>query len=232
MKNIVITGASEGIGRALALEFLRNSDTRLFLISRNIEKLNSISNDNSADIDRISIYSFDLVNGDYNLLIERIKEKFDKVDILINNAGVIVNKTFAEINPSEFDQVIATNLKAPFFLIQHLMPLYVSGTHIINISSMGGFQGSVKFPGLSLYSASKGALAVLTESLSAEFSNSGISVNCLALGSVQTAMFEEAFPGFMSPTSAASIAEYIAWFSLNAHKWINGKIIPVSISTP
>lgn len=232
MKNIVITGASEGIGRALALEFLKISDVHLFLISRNIGKLNSIADENPAAKDRISTLSFDLVNSNYNLLIERIKEKFDKVDIVINNAGTIVNKAFVEINPSDFDKVISTNLKAPFFVIQQLMPLFIAGTHIINISSMGGFQGSVKFPGLSLYSASKGALAILTESLATEFSKSGISVNCLALGSVQTEMFEEAFPGFMSPTSSASIAEYIAWFSLNAHKWINGKIIPVSISTP
>jgi NAD(P)-dependent dehydrogenase (short-subunit alcohol dehydrogenase family) len=97
---------------------------------------------------------------------------------------------------------------------------------------MGGFQGSAKFKGLSLYSASKGALAILTECMAEEFKEKNINVNCLALGSVQTEMLAKAFPGYKAQSSPAEMAEFIANFALNAYKQINGKIIPVSASTP
>ena len=97
---------------------------------------------------------------------------------------------------------------------------------------MGGFQGSSKFPGLSLYSASKGAVAVLTEAMAEEFKDEGISVNCLALGAVQTEMLEEAFPGYKAPLSADEMGKYIAGFALTGNRYFNGKILPVSVSTP
>jgi len=97
---------------------------------------------------------------------------------------------------------------------------------------MGGFQGSVKFPGLALYSASKGALSTLTEVLAAELSARKIAVNCLAIGSVQTPMLQEAFPGYKAPVTPESMAQLISWFALNANNWLNGKVIPVSLSTP
>lgn len=106
------------------------------------------------------------------------------------------------------------------------------GGHIVNISSMGGFQGSVKFPGLSAYSASKGALAILTECLAEELKDKNIKVNCLALGSSQTEMFEAAFPGMQAGTLAFEMGRYVADFALNGSKYFNGKIIPVSNTTP
>jgi short-subunit dehydrogenase len=107
-----------------------------------------------------------------------------------------------------------------------------NGGHIVNIGSMGGFQGSVKFPGLSVYSSSKAAVASFTECLAEELKDTQIKVNCLALGAAQTEMLASAFPGYKAPISAEKMAEFIADFSLKAHQWINGKIIPVSLSTP
>ena len=97
---------------------------------------------------------------------------------------------------------------------------------------MGGFQGSEKYKGLSYYSASKAALACLSECMAAEFLESGISVNCLALGAVQTEMFEEAFPGLKAPVTAKEMAKFIADFALNGNKFFNGKVIPVAFSDP
>ena len=97
---------------------------------------------------------------------------------------------------------------------------------------MGGFQGSAKYSGLSYYSASKAALACLTECLANEFTGFGISVNCLALGSVQTEMLNEAFPGYKAPVDAKQMAEYISGFALTGHKFFNGKILPVAIGNP
>jgi NAD(P)-dependent dehydrogenase (short-subunit alcohol dehydrogenase family) len=97
---------------------------------------------------------------------------------------------------------------------------------------MGGIQGSVKFPGLSAYSSSKGAIITLTELLAEEYKETGPSFNVLALGSVQTEMLEEAFPGFKAPLSATEMAQYIMDFSLTGNKFYNGKILQVSSTTP
>ncbi len=113
-----------------------------------------------------------------------------------------------------------------------LKPYMNQGSHILNISSMGGFQGSVKFRGLSYYSASKAAIACLSECLAEEFRGSGISVNCIALGAVQTEMFAEAFPGYKAPVEAVEIAPFISYFALNGHKFMNGKIIPLAQNNP
>jgi 3-oxoacyl-[acyl-carrier protein] reductase len=113
-----------------------------------------------------------------------------------------------------------------------VIPKMRIGSHVVNISSMGGVQGSVKFSGLSAYSSSKGALITLTELLAEEYKDSGISFNVLALGAVQTEMLAEAFPGYQAPISALEMADYIYDFSINGSKLFNGKIIQVSSSTP
>jgi NAD(P)-dependent dehydrogenase (short-subunit alcohol dehydrogenase family) len=107
-----------------------------------------------------------------------------------------------------------------------------AGSHIVNISSMGGFQGSSKYRGLSIYSASKAALSCLSECLAVELSETGISINCLALGSVQTEMFENAFPGFKAPLWPKEMAEFISYFAVNGNKYFNGKVLPVAVNNP
>ncbi len=156
----------------------------------------------------------------------------DQVDILINNAGLLIHKPFGSFVEEDFDRMFAVNTKAVVFLVQALLDLLNEGTHIVNIGSMGGFQGSVKFPGMSLYSASKGALAILTECLAEELKPKGIRVNMLALGSVDTEMLQQAFPGYSAPVNATEMARYIASFALTAHAVMNGKIIPLSLTTP
>jgi NAD(P)-dependent dehydrogenase (short-subunit alcohol dehydrogenase family) len=125
-----------------------------------------------------------------------------------------------------------TNVFAPFLIIQDLLPLFNKNSHIINIGSIGGFQGSSKFPGLSAYSSSKAALAGLSECLAEELAPKKIKVNCLALGAVQTDMLEEAFPGYKAPLNPTEMATFITWFALNGKNYFNGKVLPVSLSTP
>ncbi|HLN53103.1 MAG TPA: SDR family oxidoreductase [Lentimicrobium sp.] len=232
MKNIVITGASGGIGKAIALELMKDKDNRLFLISRNNSLLKNLAKEIESSEAKFVLIPFDLISDDYNKLLTEIKNITESIDILINNAGALVNKQFENILPEDYYYVMETNFRAPFFFIQHLLPLFNNNAHIVNITSMGGVQGSVKFPGLSLYSASKGALNILTECLAAEFSGKTVSFNSLALGSVETPMLAQAFPGYKPKVSSSSMAEYIAWFALNANKWMNGKIIQVALSTP
>jgi NAD(P)-dependent dehydrogenase (short-subunit alcohol dehydrogenase family) len=97
---------------------------------------------------------------------------------------------------------------------------------------MGGYQGSMKFPGLALYSASKGALAVMSECLAEEFKETGIKVNCLALGAAQTEMLKEAFPNYQPPLSAEEMASFVCDFALRGQSFFNGKILPVALTDP
>jgi NAD(P)-dependent dehydrogenase (short-subunit alcohol dehydrogenase family) len=128
--------------------------------------------------------------------------------------------------------MLQSNVISHFRMIQHILPLMQSGSHIVNIGSMGGFQGSVKFPGLSAYSASKAALHTLTECLAFELAETGIKINCLALGSAQTEMLEAAFPGYQSPVMAFEMGKYVTDFAKTGHKFFNGKILPVAVTTP
>ena len=107
-----------------------------------------------------------------------------------------------------------------------------AAAQIINIGSMGGYLGSSKFPGLSVYSAAKGALATLTECLAEELQEKNVRVNCLALGAVQTEMLEKAFPGYQAPINPEQMANFIYNFATHSSKFMNGKVIPVSLNTP
>ena len=132
----------------------------------------------------------------------------------------------------EFKNIYNTNVFGVVNILQKVLPFIPASGHVVNISSMGGVQGSVKFAGLAAYSSSKGALITLTELLAEEYNESGPSFNVLALGAVQTEMLEEAFPGYKAGVSAVEMAEYIVDFSLNGQKYYNGKLLQVSNSTP
>ena len=233
--NIVITGASRGIGFALAKKFAQTPGNKVFALARTEEKLAKLKSEieQFSDDTRLFYKPFDVMTGDVkNELLPVIKEDMQGIDILINNAGLLLNKPFEELSDADFDLTFGVNVKGVFRLIRDLMPLINKPAHIINISSMGGFQGSAKFPGLSLYSASKGAVAVLTECLAEELKDRKISVNSLAIGAVQTEMLAEAFPGYKAPLSSEEMAEFIADFAVNGQKYYNGKVLPVSSSTP
>ena len=228
MKNVVITGGSRGIGRELGL--LMSKSNRVLLLSRNEQILNEIKKECKG---KISVRPIDLTTDNaIDEIGEVAKQELGHVDILINNAGFLVNKPFVNISASEIKQIFQVNVFGLMAACKSIIPLMPSGSHIVNVGSMGGFQGSVKFPGLSVYSASKSAVAGFSEALAEELKDAGIAVNCLALGAAQTEMLCEAFPGYAAPVSAAEMAKFITDFSLTGNKWINGKVIPVSLSTP
>ncbi len=232
--NIVITGASSGVGLETARKLADNPGNRIIVIARNNMKIQALAGECNIRKQETVVQpvQFDLAKGDIGNLVLQINRQLGKIDILINNAGALLNKPLGQITPTEIDDIFNVNVKAPLLLTQALIPLLKPGSHVVNIGSMGGVQGSVKFPGLSVYSASKGALAVLTECLAAELADKKISVNCLAFGSVQTEMLEKAFPGYKAPVTAAEIGAFVADFAHNGHKYFNGKVLPVSLSTP
>src|SRR5690606_32681573 len=171
------------------------------------------------------------VRKDFDRLNEFL-DQWEYVDVLVNNAGHLINKPFLDLTPEEFEQVYRINVFGLAEVTRMVLPKMGPDGHVVTISSMGGVQGSVKFPGLSAYSSSKAAVIGLTELWAEEFKETGPSFNVLALGSVHTEMLEEAFPGFKATTTAVEMAGHIVDFALTGHKLYNGKLLQVSNSTP
>ena len=226
MKNVLITGASRGIGFELAKLFNKNN-YNVITLSRNHSLIN--------DLQLKNVKSFYLdISSTKSILeaVDSVSKEFKKVDILINNAGLLINKPFLDTSFEDFEKIYKVNVFGVSELIRQLFSYFNENSHIINISSIGGISGSSKFSGLSAYSSSKGALNILTEMLAEEFKDTGISINTLALGAVQTEMLEKAFPGYKANISPIEMADFIYKFSLEGNTFFNGKIIPVSITNP
>jgi len=226
MKKVIITGTSRGIGYEL-VQLFTDAGYQVLALSRNSVPISSIQ------LDGCTILPFDITDSkDITKVSDFIKKNWKEVDILINNSGRLINKPFNQTSISEFKKVYDVNVFGAAALTQAILPFMKKDGHVVNISSMGGIQGSVKFPGLSAYSSSKGALITLTEMLAEEYKETGPSFNVLALGAVQTEMLKEAFPRFNATTAAEEMAQYIMDFSLTGNKMYNGKILQVSNSTP
>jgi len=226
MKNIVITGSSRGIGLELAKIFNKNN-FNVIALSRNYSVLN--------DLKLKNVKSFYLDISSSKSIVKAVAliyKEFKKIDILINNAGLLINKPFINTSFEDFEKVYKVNVFGVSELIRQLFTHFNENSHVINISSIGGIAGSSKFSGLSAYSSSKGALNILTEMLAEEFKNTEIKINTLALGAVQTEMLEEAFPGYKASINPIEMADFIYKFSLEGNSFFNGKIIPVSITNP
>jgi len=226
MKNIIITGTSRGIGFEM-VKLFSDAGHNVLALSRNSKPISDLK------LKNVTALEFDIANESEILKLSAyLQTGMKSVDVLINNAGFLVNKPFSEITSEEFKRCYDVNVFGVVSLIRTTLPFMKKDGHVLNISSMGGIQGSVKFPGLSAYSSSKGAIITLTELLAEEYKETGPSFNVLALGSVQTEMLEEAFPGFEAPLSATEMAQYIMDFSLTGNKFYNGKILQVSSTTP
>ena len=157
-KNIIITGTSRGIGYELALQFA-NAGHQVLAISRKIPQ-ELIGNQN------ITCLSIDIsVEDEMHIIDKFIASTWKKVDVLINNAGCLVNKPFSQLTQSDFERVYKVNVFRVTNLIRTCIPYMQKGSHVVSISSMDGIQGSIKFPGLAAYSSSKGAVITLSELL-------------------------------------------------------------------
>jgi 3-oxoacyl-[acyl-carrier protein] reductase len=226
MSNIVVIGTSRGIGKELVVLLSENPDFHIHALSRK-------NCDEFVNRKNIHFHAFDLESRNVRADAELIFASIGEIDYMVNNAGKLVSKPFLELTAEEIQSCYQTNILGTMSTMQAAIGfLNKEGSHVVNISSMGGFQGSVKFAGLSAYSTSKAALCSFTEMFSEEFKDSKISMNCLCLGAVQTEMLEEAFPGYEAPHQPKEMAGFILDFLLNGHKFYRGKILPVSISTP
>lgn len=228
--NIIVNGGTRGIGKEVVLYLAKDTNNQILVTGRDEKTLKSLS----SGFKNVHALPLDLSVFDKQaeMFEKAVSSHFRKVDILINMAGLLIAKEITKTTITEARLMMETNFIGPASVIRIVKPLMHEGSHIVNISSMGGFQGSSKYKGLSYYSATKAALACFSECLATEFMDSGVRVNCLALGSVQTEMFEEAFPGHKAPVNAKEMAEYISDFALKGQKFYNGKILPVAIINP
>ena len=225
-KNVIITGTSRGIGFEL-VKLFANKGCNVLALSRNVEPITKLN------LSNVFTWSFDLNDAhDYKKVKDFVANEWKQVDILINNAGALINKPFIETSIEDFEKVYRTNVFGVSEMIRTVLPFMEKRSHVVTISSMGGVQGSMKFPGLAAYSSSKGAAITLTELLAEEYKETGPSFNVLALGAVQTEMLQEAFPGYKAPTSALEMAKYIHDFALIGNNYYNGKLLQVSSTTP
>jgi short-subunit dehydrogenase len=226
-KHIVVIGASRGIGAALVKQFAENPEHKVYAFSRNIERMKTLFTE-----ENVHCFQLDL-ESNIREQLDSVYDKLPLIDVLIENAGFLVNKPFPALSHEDIATSYQVNVIGVMENIQCFLPkLNPEGAHIVNISSMGGFQGSMKFAGLAAYSTSKAALCSFTELFAEEYKETSIKMNCLCLGAVQTEMLEQAFPGYKAPLSPEQMAAFIAEFSLNAHQYLNGKIIPVSLTNP
>lgn len=235
MADFIVTGSSRGIGFEICMQLAQQANARIVATARNHEALIELK----EKVDKLQngsiVYpiSLDVEKAGFTAkLISLLVQEQLRPSVVIHNAGLLINKPFSDLTSADFDRSFLVNTKAVFLLTQSLLPFLTKPAHIVTISSMGGYQGSAKFPGLSLYSASKAALATMTECIAEEFKQEAIKANCLALGAVQTEMLAEAFPGYQAPLQAKEMASFIADFALKGHHFFNGKILPVSLSTP
>jgi NAD(P)-dependent dehydrogenase (short-subunit alcohol dehydrogenase family) len=228
-KTAIVTGASRGIGFQTCLALAKKGHN-IIATARSKEDLVELA---GHFPDLILPLPADLtMEKDIEQLTEEVSNTYGSVDILVNNAGALINKSFENLTKDDWHKMININLLTAVDLTKSLLPFFSEDAHIINISSMGGFQGSDKFPGLSAYSAAKGALSILSECLSVELADRNINSNTLCLGAVQTEMLEEAFPGFEAPVSAEEMGTYIADFALAGSKFYNGQVLPVTLGNP
>jgi NAD(P)-dependent dehydrogenase (short-subunit alcohol dehydrogenase family) len=225
MKHIIVTGTSRGIGHEIALQ-MAQAGHQVLALSRTISP-------SLLGHDCITNLAVDLTQAsDLELVSQFLKSTWTQVDALIHNAGAITVQPFLSISPSDFEAVYRVNVFAVAQLTQCVLPFLTKGSHVVTISSMGGIQGSMKFPGLAAYTSSKAAVIGLSELLAEEYKEAGIAFNVLAIGAVQTEMLATAFPGYQAPLQPNQMAEYIAQFALTGHTFYNGKVLQVSSTTP
>lgn len=237
---ILVTGASRGIGYDTALQLAKTKEHRILVLGRSESELRALTAEVAQSLGpgMLDYLVFDVAADDSSAL-ENALEQLGGLDILINNAGQLINKPFEALSSTDWQDAFDVNFFGAVRTIRTALPYLEQPegatprkAHIVNIGSMGGFQGSSKFTGLAAYSSAKAALANLTECLAEEFRDRNISVNCLSLGAVQTEMLNAAFPGYHAPVNSMQMGAWVAWFAVNGQQLFNGKILPVSVSTP
>jgi|SRR5690625_3700517 len=231
-RTVLVTGASRGVGEQCSLKLAESGHHVIAVARTGLSPFSDTSDTNGLD-GKIDYLPADITrHQEIETILEHLHRNDLRLDGLVHNAGLLINKRFEELSDRDWSDMIEVNLMGPVRLTRVLLDRMNSGSHIVAISSMGGYQQSSKFPGLSGYSSAKGAMAILTECLAVELQDRDISVNCLCFGAVETEMFQTAFPGLQAPVTAERMGRYLSDFVLDGHDLFNGKVLPVAMSDP
>ena len=209
-----VTGGGRGIGAATA-EVLAHRGAHVILASRTEAELTAtVARLHAAGLSA-STRVLDVADeAAVEAAFTTLTAEFGRLDILVNNAAILVSGPFAEMLPSDWDQVMGVNLRGAMLCARQafrLMREQPGGGAIVNVSSLGGVSGTEKFPGYAAYTVSKFALTGLTEALAAEGRDRNIRVNGVAPGAVDTAMLRRAAPHLRTRTGPADVAKIIAF---------------------
>jgi NAD(P)-dependent dehydrogenase (short-subunit alcohol dehydrogenase family) len=186
----IITGAASGIGRASAIAFAREGAS-VVIVDRNHAAGNETAASIAAEGHEALFAAADVTNeAEIAHIVAETVKRWHRIDILFNNAGVVLVKPIDRMSEEEWDRVMAVNVKAPFLAIKHVVPhmRQIRKGAILNTGSIASFTGQMDTPA---YSASKGAIALLTKSLALDLGRDGIRVNCLCPGITDTPMLRE-----------------------------------------
>ena len=219
-KNCLITGATGGLGKEIAKEFAKNG-CNLFLTGRDDEKLNSLKNELENDQIKIDFEAADLSDvDDIQKLIDKTKNAFPNIDILVNCAGIFPVKLLSNSTVDDFEQCFSVNVKAAFVLCKEFSQGMVSKKwgRIVNIASSSAYAG---FKNTSIYCSSKHALLGLSRSLHSELKEHNVRTFCVSPGPIKTSMGhdiiknenpDEKFDSFMNPNEIAEFIVYLISF--------------------
>jgi 3-oxoacyl-[acyl-carrier protein] reductase len=243
-KTALVTGASRGIGRATASALAEAGAHVLVHYSRSVQEAESLVAAIQAKGGRANAISADLGTPDGAALLAKQVRSIvgDRLDVLVLNAGISKSARIADYTLEDFDSLFATNVRGPFFLVQQLLPVLGEGSNIVVISSLGARmvvgKPALENPSILAYASTKGALETLVKNWAAILGPSGIRVNAVAPGVIDTDMSNftktdagrEIVLGMQALKRIGKpedIADVVAFVASDAARWITGASIPV-----
>lgn len=234
-KTALVTGAGRGVGRAIALAFAA-AGADLVLIARSTDELSSTAIECQATGVNVVAETVDLAEApQINSLFDILIARGIKLDILINNAAILIKGNLEEYSVSDFQKMLAINVVAPLILSQKAIPMMKarSGGTIVNISSLSGCFGVQKFPGMGAYDTTKYALWGITEMLAIENMQYNIRVNQISLSAVDTAMFRAAAPpGIKAALFAEDVGKHVLYLASDDSAPLTGENIILTGMAP
>jgi 3-oxoacyl-[acyl-carrier protein] reductase len=222
----VVTGASSGIGRATA-EMLARRGALVAIFARSMDRLQAIAASHPESM--LAAAGDVAAPEDIDRLFAEVELRFGAADIVINNAGMVDPRELVQTSPEQWDRVFAVNVRGAFLTSRRALPAMLAKRRgaIVNVSSISGVLGPEKFPGSVSYNASKAAVIAMTEGLAVELRGTGVRVNCVSPGSVDTKMWAEVSGGAKADMTPDEVAETILFLASDRSRPMNGQNLHV-----